>query len=308
MNIRKIYFNALRNEAHYQFLLEVKTLIDNDAVVHPSVGDLLPPFYSLLEKEGALVDALQSSFHTKELADANRRMDRALVAINSSISSALHHFDPALVKAARHLKLRLKAFHGDIENKPYEEEAAAINILLNDFRTVHAPEVAVIGIAPLLTELEAAHDAFNQRYVDRNKERSERPQGNLKQLRRDISAPYRAITGRIEALAVVNGEAAYAPFIRQLNQLVAYFNEHTHHQSKKDIRNAVVAAIPLQPATGKPLTPIPTVTMDEKELAFTADFYLDYKNNLKPGTASVIIHGKGKYKGKREVTFNIIKS
>lgn len=37
----------------------------------------------------------------------------------------------------------------------------------------------------------------------------------------------------------------------------------------------------------------------------TVDFSVTYRNNVNVGTATLILHGKGAYKGQKIVTFNI---
>jgi hypothetical protein len=44
---------------------------------------------------------------------------------------------------------------------------------------------------------------------------------------------------------------------------------------------------------------------ETKNLSLGKDFDVSYKNNTNVGTAEVIIHGKGAYKGQFTVTFNI---
>jgi hypothetical protein len=51
---------------------------------------------------------------------------------------------------------------------------------------------------------------------------------------------------------------------------------------------------------------LPKVTYEGKELVFTKDYELSYHDNGRPGTAAVIIHGKGAFKGTKTVSFNII--
>jgi hypothetical protein len=120
-------------------------------------------------------------------------------------------------------------------------------------------------------------------------------------------------SGRIEAYTVLNGDATCASFIGELNQEITCFNEHTHQHAKKDIRNADVDAIAPQPyEAGKPAIVIPNVWYVEKPdtppvaLVFAKDFTVTYRNNDRPGTAELFIHGKGAYRGKKEVTFNIV--
>jgi hypothetical protein len=75
-------------------------------------------------------------------------------------------------------------------------------------------------------------------------------------------------------------------------------------------KNTSVKPIPTQTYTGQAITPIPTVLLKtangkEKELRFTTDFYVTYKNNIQVGEAKLIVHGKGKYGGSYVSTFHI---
>ncbi len=61
-----------------------------------------------------------------------------------------------------------------------------------------------------------------------------------------------------------------------------------------------------QAYTGKALKPSVTVKDDDKKLIKGTDYTLSYKNNTKPGKATVTITGKGNYTGTKTVTFNIV--
>jgi hypothetical protein len=74
--------------------------------------------------------------------------------------------------------------------------------------------------------------------------------------------------------------------------------------------NTTAAPIPTQKYTGNAITPIPTVFLkindgNFKEMKFSVDFYITYRNNVKVGEAKIIIHGKGKYKGTYTTSFHI---
>ena len=58
--------------------------------------------------------------------------------------------------------------------------------------------------------------------------------------------------------------------------------------------------------TGKALKPSVTVKDGDKKLIKGTDYTLSYKNNTKPGKATVTITGKGNYTGTKTVTFNIV--
>ncbi|MEY8460842.1 leucine-rich repeat protein, partial [Eggerthellaceae bacterium 24-137] len=58
--------------------------------------------------------------------------------------------------------------------------------------------------------------------------------------------------------------------------------------------------------TGKPITPVPDVWLDEfGQLEAGTDYMVAYQNNVKAGTATVLVNGKGNYTGTARVTFTI---
>jgi hypothetical protein len=315
MKILKIYFQYLRNEAHYQFLLLVQKLFSIYPDVAAIVSDLLPAFNEGIALEGKLVDAVKASGRTEELVKADQRVDRDLVGINSAVNAALHHFDPTVVAAAKNLALRLKSFRGGIEKKSYEEESAAVKILVKDLQTTYATEVTTVGLEGWVRDLSLSQIDFEDIFVLRNKELTNRPQERLEDVRKENDTRYHGITDRIDAYTTLNGDATCGVFIGELNHEITYFKEHSHRHAKKDIATALVDEIPPQPYVKEmPATPIPRVWYREKEdqpltpLVFAKDFDVLYKHNDQIGNAELFIRGKGAYKGKKEVTFIIEQS
>jgi hypothetical protein len=308
MKILTIRFSRLRNEAHYQFLLLLKKLFEAFPNVASIVSTLLQQFYSLLTTEGTLVDVVRSSEYTKQMNEADERLDRALTGLTMAINSALHHPDPNVVKAAQRLDERLKAFRGEIEKKAYEEESGAVKVLLADLQGIYAAQVSLLGLGVWVTEIAAAQALFEQLFLLRNTERAAKSSSeNMKDVRRQIEAVYRQIKERIDAYTVMNGEGTTGTFIRRLNEEITYFREHNeHHRIPKDIELTTVATIADQPWEGRPITPLPVATYEGRELTFAFDYDLTYHDNNRPGNATVTLHGKGAWKNKKSVTFTII--
>ena len=46
----------------------------------------------------------------------------------------------------------------------------------------------------------------------------------MKEVRKEIDEGYTTITGRVDALGIVNGTETYAPFVKELNKRVEKFN------------------------------------------------------------------------------------
>ena len=76
--------------------------------------------------------------------------------------------------------------------------------------------------------------------------------------------------------------------------------------SSNDISEAQFTKIKNQTYTGKAIKPSVTVKDGGKKLVNGTDYTLSYKNNTKPGTATVIITGKGNYTGTKTLTFKIV--
>jgi hypothetical protein len=209
------------------------------------------------------------------------------------------------VAAAQSISLRLKAF-GDIQIKSYEEEAAAINILIEDLRSPeYMHKVMLLGLDPWINELAEAVADFENLLKQRNIEQADKPQLRLRSVRKQIEQVYRSMIVNIESAATLDTTNSYTEFINRLNTQITYFNDHNHHPAPKNIRTAIVDPIPVQPYTGKVITPIPVVHLEGVELSFAKDFKLTYRNNIERGVAEAGITGKGLYAGKKTVTFNI---
>jgi hypothetical protein len=73
----------------------------------------------------------------------------------------------------------------------------------------------------------------------------------------------------------------------------------------KDISNTTVSSIGSQTYTGLEIYPDVTVKIGTVTLTKGVDYTLSYRNNIKPGTASITINGAGSYTGSKIVTFQI---
>ncbi|MBQ6663257.1 MAG: cell wall-binding repeat-containing protein [Firmicutes bacterium] len=82
--------------------------------------------------------------------------------------------------------------------------------------------------------------------------------------------------------------------------------------AKANVKSAVVATIKSQTFTGTALEPEPVVkmTLNKKSVTLRAgtDYKIAYKNNINPGTATVMITGTGNFTGTVTKSFKIVKA
>lgn len=303
-----------RNEAHFEYMVVFRKLIQKFPNIQTLIVALYLEFSTLVDKEEQLLNNMRKSDYTQQIAEADQRIDKAIIGMHEAIKAYLHHFDPAIVAAAQSLNNRFVAF-GYISKKSYEEETAVVNLLINDLNSSeYSAKVTLLGLTAWVSELQAAENTFEQLLALRTVEASKKPQGRLIDVRKDVDKSYRKIITLIAAANTMDDTGAYEEFINELNVETEYFNTHAHQHAKKDIGVAdhcVIQSIPDQEYTGKAITPIPKVIYREEgksdvELVFAKDFSVTYKNNVEVGTANIVLHGKGAYKGQKLVTFNII--
>ncbi len=77
--------------------------------------------------------------------------------------------------------------------------------------------------------------------------------------------------------------------------------------SAKAITPDMVAPIADQPYTGKAVRPKAVIRDNGKKLTEGKDYTVQYQNNIKTGTASIIITGTGNYILSQKITFRIVK-
>ncbi|MDR1223485.1 MAG: DUF6261 family protein [Tannerella sp.] len=308
-----VHLRTFNNEEHYEFLVVLKDLLLVFQAAKTVVGADYDTLLVQIDEEKALINNMRKSDFTQTIADTDQRIDRTVTGMNSLIDVGLHHFDPTAVEAARILKNRFKAF-GDITHKAYEEQTADVNILIGDLNSdQYAGKVTLLGLSPWVTELAEAEATFESLIRQRNTESAQKPQGDFRSVRRDSDILYHRMTDRINAAATIAAAPIYDDFINEINARIEYFNTHSHHHTRKNISVAgrcVIEDVAEQTWTGKPVTPLIKACYRQEgkpavELIFARDFFVTYKNNVKVGTATLIIHGKNGYRGQVKTTFSI---
>lgn len=75
-----------------------------------------------------------------------------------------------------------------------------------------------------------------------------------------------------------------------------------------DLTNAVIGKVADQSYTAKAITPKVTVSVGNRALVKDVDYTISYKNNIKAGTATLTVQGKGKYTGSKDSNFRILRA
>jgi len=236
MEISKIKFHDLRNEEHYSFHNETNDLVLRFTAEALGIQRFYPAYEAAFAAEGEVLDLLQKSLFTGPIADADTARDLLFSGLKDTVKGAEKHFNPAVAEAAHRTSVLLDSF-GDISNKGYNEETAALKSLVSDLENQHAADVATLGIADWVSELKARNTAFEALLDERYTEEAVKNPLKMKDARKQIDAAYYDVTRLVDALALVNGPEAYEGFIKELNKRVDKYNtivEQRKGRNKKE--------------------------------------------------------------------------
>jgi hypothetical protein len=232
--IIRLDFVLLRNETHVEFNENVKRIIIK---YNPEALDIFPQYVvykTALGEEISALDIILKSEYTEKISEQDHRRDSIFRGFADAVKSSLNHFDPEKREAAAKIEVVVEHY-GNITNKTYDEETAAIDDLLRELASGDYPSVVnVLRINDWLTQLNIENQKFKDLMTERYEEVSQRPAVRMRTARTETDKALHSIIYRIEALALVNGIDAYEPFIKELNAVLErYKNIQAQEQGRR---------------------------------------------------------------------------
>jgi hypothetical protein len=306
--IASLYFKFLPNEAHFEFFEHADRMVSQaGTAVLTALGPLAEDLNRCLAKESACMCWIRKSSLTPLIAEADARLDSAIVGLSAQIGSACHSMDASVSSAARRLHILLKN-HGRVIKKSYSEKMGAVRAILQHLEDDMRDDVQAIGAGAWTAAVAETHERFLSLFNQRLVESLKKPEEKFREVRRESEAVWHDIVRTVNAGAELNLSPDYEALIDALNPGIASLND-TFHRIRHSISAAEPDPIEPQPFTGQPCTPVPAVMYAARggilRLELGRDFNITYRNNVDAGNASCIIHGKGGYRGHKMVTFMI---
>jgi hypothetical protein len=305
-----LLFKFLPNEAHFRFFdRATREIAKAGAAVQTALGQLVAELNEWFAKESANITWYRKSALTAAIADADHRLDHALVGLSKQVGAARYSTNPDVAAAAEHLYIMLKSY-GKVIDKPYLQEAGAVKAILAHLNGDLATDAQTAGVTEWKTEIDTALTEFIDLLEEREAQTLEKPPQGFPETRRGIEHVWHQIVTLVNSGAALNLSPDFAALIQALNPEIEYLNSE-FHRVRYSIAAAQIAPVERQPYTGQPCTPVPEVfyitPKATLKLVLGKDFNLSYKNNVNVGNAECTIHGKGTYRGYKTVTFVIVK-
>lgn len=170
----------------------------------------------------AFDDALKGNVSNSQSAAVTRAdelADAAWSGLNAQTKVMLNYPNEACCAIATEAHALIQKY-GNITSMPYNEEYGRLHNLLQDLAALGIEKQKQIYIDAWVKELQKHYDEFMTASAARTAEESLRVTGIVKQARTEADLAYRTLVTRVNALALVNGEAEYAAFIDHVNVVI----------------------------------------------------------------------------------------
>lgn len=216
-NIRKFDITRLRTEEDFGFQkrIEAETALLTAETDKPMVAAYQAALTAFDEALKGSTTNPQSIAVTR----ADELADKAWSGLNSQTKSMLGHPIEALRTVAAEASALISKY-GNPTAMPYNEEYGRLHNLLQDLAAFGIEKQKKIYIDAWVTEIQTRYDEFMSATAARDAEAALHITGIVKQTRTDADAAFRTLVERVNALALINGDTDYAPFIDHVNVII----------------------------------------------------------------------------------------
>jgi len=215
MFIKKIHFHLLQNEEHAGYHTYVSEYISEDGNVNSRFISQMSDHKLKLGIEKSVLDLILKNSYTQRQSDADNARDKPIQGFFAVVAGMLHHFNPAVAQAAYNVNLINEHF-SDITRLSDEKQTQAFDSYIAAIDAVTA-DITTLALIDWVTEMKATHAAFLEVVKNRNTEKDDKPNINMKQARVDTDVAYNALVDRINAFITIEGNALFAPLVTKIN-------------------------------------------------------------------------------------------
>jgi hypothetical protein len=303
-----LYFLFLSNADHYGFFSKLQdSLSMASAELQDAVKALMPDFHTWLQREYALVFWGRKREHTKLIDEAGRKTVHVLREIFIALRITGNVLDQTIVDASWHIRGMLKSYVQESKT-PHSRTVNNIRSMLEQLDGPYADDVVTIKLTELVDKLRTAFNEFEDLLRQRGIKPGHR-EHTIPVVRKQLQDIYHRMAHAINDGSARGESPGFAEFISKLNHEIDRLNKE-NIRAKHRISAVMIDHIAPQCYTGKPVMPQPHVYCHHHRhgtmtIELGRDYYLTYRNNIKPGTAKCTVRGRGKFSGSKTVTFTI---
>ena len=219
--IATLNVKRLRVEEDFGFLKLVLAETDNlpSEETPSALTAAVTTFETAFNAFDAALKASATNPATASATDADAERDLSWRGINAYVKAMCSHPTADVANAASEAKSLFDKY-GDPTSLAQTEESGILHNLLQDLEAFDSAKRTMLSLDVWITDLQAKEDAFLAAAAERTEADAARQVGIVKETRTAAEASYRSLVDMVNALAMINGDAAYATFIDHVNAMI----------------------------------------------------------------------------------------
>ncbi len=242
--IEDISLPRMNNGAHFTFVSNILARAEADTAVKAKAANLVTALHDALAVEDEALKISQKSLLTDEIAKADADRDALYAGYKKAVEGFLAIPVADMAQAATELAQHIKDYRISTADQLDKETGLLVNFIA-DLEGKFSEQVKKLSLTAFVTNMKEANERVRTLTLQRTNERMSQPVGALKSARLGSDKAYRELVQMVNALALVLGEADYAPFID-------YANTEIVHYKREVLKQKAAAA---QTSPGSAVTP-----------------------------------------------------
>lgn len=220
--ISTISLERMNNGAHFLYVRNVLARAEADTKVNRSAAAQVSALKAAVTQEDKGLSISRKSLLTDDIAKADAERDALYRNYKKVVEGFLNLPGGAMAKAAKVLNQHLKDY-AITPKMQLDRETGLLMNLIADLEGKYKPEVDALSLTPFVTGLKAANERVRTFTASRTGEKMGVAVGALKASRKASDKAYRMLVKMVNALALVEGETAYVPFIDYVNAEIVHY-------------------------------------------------------------------------------------
>lgn len=220
--IGEIYLGRMNNGAHFLYVSNILARAEADTKVNAKAAAQVAALKAAVAQEDEDLKISQKSLLTDDIAKADAERDALYSGYKKAVQGFLNLPVEAMAQAAKVLNQHIRDYAIDPKMQLDRETGLLIN-LITDLEGKFKTQVETLSLTPFVTNLKAANERVHTLTTSRTDERTGITVGALKASRQASDDAYRALVKMVNALALVEGEADYTPFIDYVNTEIVHY-------------------------------------------------------------------------------------
>ena len=225
-----IKLEALDNGAHFEYHTSTVKRAKADSAVSTRCTKYLTPYEAALDGEDDVYKTSTKDPLTDQIEESDLLRDTIYRGYRDSVKAMSVIPIEATQQAAKTLLQHIKDYKIDVRDQ-LDKESGKLRNFTADLKGKYAEQVATLGLTDVVNSLATANEKTATLIQERDDANKDAKTGLMKQARAKVDEAYRMLIKVVNALMLVEDEAAYADFADKQNAQIRRYKQRVLGQT-----------------------------------------------------------------------------